>query len=603
MQLRNIAIIAHVDHGKSTLTTELLKQSETDLGKAGAQEMLMDWNELERERGITIFSKNAAVEYKGVKINLIDTPGHADFGGEVERILNMADGSLLLVDAQEGPMPQTRFVLKKALAAGHTIIVVINKIDKPNARVNHVLDKVLDLFIELGASGAQLEFPVVYTSAKLGKAGHSPELASMSNIEPLFETILDRIPEPKVNAEGPLQLMVVSITYDNYKGHIGIGRVHQGTLYANQPVTHVSRDGSTRASKITSLMTFSGLQKVDAGEIPAGDIAAVAGIEGINIGDTIADAANPVPLPPITIEKPTVKMIFSVNDSPFAGTEGEYCTSRNLKERLKKELDNDVALRMEPTNSTDSFVVSGRGELHLAILIETMRREGYELQVSRPEVIYKEEDGRILEPAEDVWLEVPEKYSGLVIEKMGVRKGELKNMRVEEGIAHFHFFIPTRGLIGFRNEFLIETKGTGIVNTLFAGYFPKWSDIESKPHGSLIAHEPGAATAYALLASQERGVMFIGPGTKVYEGQVVGENAKAEDLVVNVCKQKQLTNFRAKTDAVTDDLAPPRILTLEQAIEYIGDDELVEVTPKSIRLRKKTLNNALRKRASGSGKA
>ncbi len=597
MKLRNVAIIAHVDHGKSTLMNNILKQSDTDLGKAGEQEMIMDWNELERERGITIFSKNAAVDYHGVKINLIDTPGHADFGGEVERILNMADGALLLVDAQEGPMPQTRFVLKKALAAGHKIIVVLNKIDKPNARVNYVLDKVLDLFIELGATDAQLEFPVVYASGKLGKAGRAPDLNAMADLTPLFETILETVPEPNANPAGPLQMMIVSIAYDNYKGRIGIGRIHQGTLKNNAAITHVNREGKMTASKTTGLMTFTGLTRAEVAEVPAGDIAAISGIENINIGDTLADAVNPVPLTPIAIEKPTVKMVFSVNDSPFAGTEGEFCTSRNLRERLYKELDNDVALRVEPTDSTDSFVVSGRGELHLAIIIETMRRQGYELQVSRPEVIYKEEDGKTLEPAEDVWIEVPEKYSGIVIEKMGVRKGELKNMRVEEGVAHFHFFIPTRGLIGFRNEFLIETKGMGIVNTLFAGYFPKWDDIRSSPHGSLIAHEAGTTTAYALLMSQERGVMFLGPAVKVYEGQVVGETAKAEDLVVNVCKQKQLTNFRAKTDAVTDDLVPPRELSLEQAIEYIGDDELVEVTPQSIRLRKKILNNALRKKA------
>ncbi len=597
MKLRNVAIIAHVDHGKSTLMSNILKQSDTDLGKAGDQEMIMDWNELERERGITIFSKNAAVDYRGVKINLIDTPGHADFGGEVERILNMADGALLLVDAQEGPMPQTRFVLKKALAAKHKIIVVLNKIDKPNARVNYVLDKVIDLFIELGATDAQLEFPVVYASAKLGKAGRTPDLNSMTDLTPLFEAILETVPEPNANSAGPLQMMIVSIAYDNYKGRIGIGRVHQGTLKNNLAIMHVNREGKMTPTKITGLMTFIGLTRAEVAEVPAGDIAAISGIENINIGDTIADAANPMPLTPVAIEKPTVKMIFSVNDSPFVGTEGEFCTSRKLRERLYKELDNDVALRVEATDSTDSFVVSGRGELHLSIIIETMRREGYELQVSRPEVIYKEEDGKTLEPAEDVWIEVPEKYSGIVIEKMGVRKGELKNMRVEEGTAHFHFFIPTRGLIGFRNEFLIETKGTGIVNTLFAGYFPKWDEIVASPHGSLIAHEAGATTAYALLMSQERGVMFLGPGVKVYEGQVVGETAKAEDLVVNVCKQKQLTNFRAKTDAVTDDLVPPRVLTLEQAIEYIGDDELVEVTPKSIRLRKKILNHALRKKA------
>ncbi|MCR4328623.1 MAG: translational GTPase TypA [Patescibacteria group bacterium] len=596
MKLRNIAIIAHVDHGKSTLTDQLLRQSGTNLGKAGIQEMVMDWNDLERERGITIFSKNASLQYKDIKINMIDTPGHADFGGEVERILNMADGALLLVDAQEGPMPQTRFVLKKALAAGHKIIVVINKIDKTNARINYVLDKVLELFIELGATDAQLDFPVVYAAAKLGKAGLAPTLDSMTDLTPLFETILTTVPEPQTNISGPLQMMIVSISYDNYKGRIGVGRVHQGTIRNNQEVIHINREGVQTNAKIASLASFQGLNRVEVPEVEAGDITTVAGIEGINIGDSICDVQNPIPLTPIAIEKPTVKMIFSVNDSPFAGKEGEYCTSRNLKERLYKELDNDVALRVEDTNSTDSFVISGRGELHLAILIETMRREGYELQVSRPEVIYKEEDGKTLEPAEDVWLEVPEKYSGIVIEKMGIRKGELKNMRVEEGIAHFHFFIPTRGLIGFRNEFLIETKGTGIVNTLFSGYFPKWTDISATAHGSLIAYEAGITTPYALLTAQERGVMFIGPGVKIYEGQVVGETAKAEDLVVNVCKQKQLTNFRAKTDAVTNDLIPPRILSLEQAIEYIGEDELVEVTPQSIRTRKKILRNSQRKK-------
>lgn len=593
--IRNIAIIAHVDHGKSTLVDTLLKQSDSNLGKIGEQEQIMDFNELERERGITIFSKNAATIYSGNKINIIDTPGHADFGGEVERVLNMADGALLLVDAQEGPMPQTRFVLKKALSMGHKIIVVINKIDKPHARVNYVLDKVIDLFIELGANDEQINFPIVYAAAKLGKAGHTPELDKMTDIKPIFETVLSHVPAPQVNAEGPLQLMVTSISNDNYKGRIGIGRISQGGIKNNSPITHIARDGKATKGKITSLMTFKGLSRVEIESAEAGDIAAVAGIENINIGDTISDAENPLPLPPIQIEKPTVKMIFSVNNSPFAGQEGQYCTSRNLKERLEKELDNDVALRVEPGKSPDEFIVSGRGELHLGILIEKMRREGYELQVSRPEVIMKEEGGKTLEPAEDVWIEVPEQYSGTIIEKLSKRKGEMKNMNVENGVAYFHFFIPTRGLIGFRNEFLIDTKGNGIINTLFAGYFPKWENIETNPHGSLVVHETGATTAHGLLNAQERGELFVGPGVKVYEGQVVGQNAKAEDLIVNVCKQKQLTNFRAKTDAVTDDLIPPRIMSLEQSLEYLGDDELVEVTPKSIRLRKKILKNALRK--------
>jgi len=593
--IRNIAIIAHVDHGKSTLVDMLMKQSDTDLGKLREQEQIMDSNELEKERGITIFSKNAAVHFGDAKINIIDTPGHADFGGEVERVLNMADGALLLVDAQEGPMPQTRFVLKKALGMGHKIIVVINKVDKKNARVNYVLDKVIELFIELGANNEQLNFPIIYASAKSGLAGYSPEMEKMEDLKPVFETVLKHVPEPKIGPGDNLQMMVTSIAYDNYKGKIGIGRIHQGKILNNSPITHIAREGGQKKARVTGLMSFIGLNKIEVPELESGDIAAVAGIENINIGDTIADANNPEALPPITIEKPTVKMVFSVNNSPFAGQEGEFCTSRNLKERLEKELDNDVALRVEPGKSPDEFTVSGRGELHLAILIEKMRREKYELQVSRPEVIMKEENGKTLEPAEDVWIEAPEQYSGTIIEKLSRRKGEMKNMSVENGIVDFHFFVPTRGLIGFRNDFLISTKGNGIINTLFAGYFPKWDNIETNPHGSLIAHETGTTTAYGLLNSQERGELFVGPGVKVYEGQVIGQNAKAEDLVVNVCKQKQLTNFRAKTDAVTDDLIPPRIMSLEQALEYLGDDELMEATPKSIRIRKKILKNSLRK--------
>ncbi len=594
-KIRNIAIIAHVDHGKTTLVDSLLKQSHTDLGKLSQQEQIMDSNELEKERGITIFSKNAAVIYEGVKINIIDTPGHADFGGEVERVLNMADGALLLVDAQEGPMPQTRFVLKKALAIGHKIIVVINKVDKPNARINYTLEKIIELFIELGANNEQLDFPIVYASGRLGKAGLSPELEKMVDIKPVFDTVIAHIPEPKVDIQAPLQMMVVSISYDNYKGKIGVARIHQGLIKNNQPIIRITRDGKKTAHKITALMGFVGLNKTEVSELFAGDIALVGGIEDINIGDTIADAENPIALPPINIEKPTVKMIFSVNNSPFAGQEGQYCTSRNLKERLEKELDNDVALKVEAGKSPDESIVSGRGELHLGILIEKMRREGYELQVSRPEVILKEENGKTLEPAEDVWVEVPEQYSGMIIQKMSNRKGEIRNMNVENGIAYFHFFIPTRGLIGFRNELLMETKGLGILNSLFAGYFPQFGEFQGNPHGSLIVHETGTTTAYGLLNAQERGDMFVGPGVKVYEGQVVGQNAKAMDLALNVCRQKQLTNFRAKTDAVTDDLIPPREMSLEQALEYIGDDELVEVTPKSLRLRKRAIKNSLRK--------
>ncbi|MBI5401493.1 translational GTPase TypA [Candidatus Wolfebacteria bacterium] len=593
--IRNIAIIAHVDHGKTSLVDALLRQSDTDLGKLSDQELIMDSNELEKERGITIFSKNASVQYNDYKINIIDTPGHADFGGEVERVLNMAEGALLLVDAQEGPMPQTRFVLKKALELGHKIIVVINKIDKPNARVNHTLEKIIELFMELNATNKQLDFPIIYAAGRMGKAGLTPELEKMTDIKPVFDAVIKHISAPKANTEGPLQIMTVSISYDNYKGKIGIGKIYQGKIENNQIVSKISRAGEISKHKITGLMSFFGLSKIAVEKLEAGDICALSGVEDIAIGDTISEVENPIALPPITIEKPTIKMVFSVNDSPFSGIEGEYCTSRNLKERLEKELMNDVALEMEAGKSADKFVVSGRGELHLAILIEKMRREGFEFQVSKPEVIFKNENGQIQEPAEDVWIEVSEQYSGIVIEKMSRRKGEMKNMNVENNTAFFHFFLPTRGLIGFRNEFMIETKGTGIINTLFAGYFPKFGDLPEPLRGSLVAHETGATTAYALLSSQERGKMFVGPGIKVYEGQVVGQNAKAGDMVVNVCKAKQLTNFRAKTDAVTDDLIPPQQMSIEQALEYIGDDELVEITPKSIRLRKRILKNNLRK--------
>lgn len=587
--IRNIAIIAHVDHGKTTLVDSLLKQSSTDLGKAAEKELIMDSNELERERGITIFSKNASVFYKNVKINIIDTPGHADFGGEVERVLNMADGALLLVDAQEGPMPQTRFVLNKALSLELKIIVVINKIDKSNARINYALEKILELFIELGASKEQLNFPIIYASGKLGKASLEPKLDTTNGIEPLFQKIVDFIPSPESDANAPLQMMVVSVFYDNYKGRIGIGRVFKGTIKNGERVSRISSDGKITVHKITSLMIFNGLVKSETPEIFAGDIAVVAGIDRINIGDTIASAENPIALPPVLIEKPTVKMVFSVNNSPFAGQEGKYCTLRNLKERLEKELDNDVAMEVAPGKSSDEFIVSGRGELHLGILIEKMRREGYEFQVSKPEAVLKEENGKILEPAENVWIEAPEEYSGTIIQKMSVRRGEMKNMSVENGIVSFHFFIPTRGLIGFRNELVLETKGTGVINSLFAGYFPSFGEFETNLHGSLVAHQTGATTAYGLLNAQERGVMFIGPGVKVYKGQVMGKNAKAEDLSVHVCREKQLTNFRAKADAITDDLIPPLKMTLEQCLEYIGEDELVEVTPKSVRIRKKTL--------------
>ncbi|MFA7286685.1 MAG: translational GTPase TypA [Patescibacteria group bacterium] len=594
--VRNIAIIAHVDHGKSTMVDAFLKQSGTNLGKFATEDLIMDTNELERERGITIFAKNASVIFDGTKINIIDTPGHADFGGEVERVLNMADGSLLLVDAQEGPMPQTRFVLKKALDAGHKIIVVINKIDKPSARIAYVLDRVIELFMEFNANDEQLNFPIIYASGKLGLAGVTPELDTMKNVTPLFEAIVKHIPVPHVNPDGELQLMVVATVYDNYLGRLGLGRIERGSIENGATIAHLPFDGSPmKRQKLSALMTFQGLARTQVERVESGDIAVLAGIDNVHIGDTIASTAAPEALPPINIEKPTVRMTFGVNTSPFAGKEGKLGTSRNIDERLKKELENDVALEVERGGSAEEFVVSGRGELHLAILIEKMRREGFELQVSRPEVIMKDIDGVLSEPMEDVWVDVADAYSGMVIKEMTQRKGELKNMHVENETAHFHFFAPTRGLIGFRHKFIIETKGTGIMNSLVAGYHPKIQGLEAAPHGSLIAHETGICTPYALLHAQDRGEYFVGAGETVYEGQVVGENAKAEDIVINVCKAKQLSNFRANKDLTTSDLAPKREQNIELALEYIGDDELVEVTPTSIRLRKRILRNALRK--------
>ncbi|MEN9558447.1 MAG: hypothetical protein RL141_816 [Candidatus Parcubacteria bacterium] len=596
MELRNIAIIAHVDHGKTTLVDALLKQSETFRERGLEGETIMDSNELERERGITIFAKNAAVMWKGTKINIVDTPGHADFGGEVERIMNLVDGALLLVDAKEGPMPQTRFVLKKAIEAGHRIIVVINKIDKPDARPDWVLDQTFDLFVTLGASDAQTDFPVIYASAKQGKAGMEADLATMKDVSPLFETVVKEIPVPEANATGALQVSVANVSYDNFKGKLAIGRVVRGTFKPG-PVAWINRDGVQAAAKITSIMTFMGMGRVETTEVPAGDIVAFAGISDVNIGETIADPANPEALPVMKIEEPTVKMTFGINTSPFAGKEGKYTTTRNIKERLERELQNDVALRVEPGESGDTFTVSGRGELHLAILIEKMRREGYELQASRPQVIFRMEEGKKTEPFEQVEIEVPEAMSGTVIEKLGKRKGELKDMRNENGTAFLEFVIPTRGLIGYRNEFMMDTRGQGIINTLLLGYRPFVGEFTGSPHGSLIAFEDGESNSYGLQAAQERGRLFIGPGMKVYEGMVIGQNAKSEDLPVNICKEKKLSNMRSKGDGVAEGLDTPRTMGLEDALEYIGDDELVEVTPLSIRIRKLYLKEFERKRA------
>ncbi len=596
MNLRNIAIIAHVDHGKTTLVDALLKQSETADTQKFEGDTIMDSNELERERGITIFSKNAAVRYKDVKINIVDTPGHADFGGEVERIMNLVDGALLLVDAKEGPMPQTRFVLKKAIEAGHRIIVVINKIDKPDARPEWVLDQTFDLFVELGASDRQTDFPVVYASAKQAKAGPEPKLESMTGIKPLFDAIIEHIPAPNSDANGPLQVSVVNTSHDNFKGRTGVGRVIRGTFKPG-PVIWINREGKQTPAKITSVMVFDGLQRKEVAEAQAGEVVAFAGIENLNIGETVADANQPEALPVMAIEEPTVKMTFGVNTSPFAGKEGQYCTSRNLKERLERELQNDVALRVDFGQAGESFVVSGRGELHLAILIEKMRREGYELQVSRPQVIFKAIDGDKHEPFEQVEIEVPEDMAGMVIEKMGKRRGELKDMGNDNGVAKMTFEIPTRGLIGYRSEFMVDTRGQGMLNTLLLGYRPYAGDMARLEHGSLVAHESGTAVTYGMLTAQERGTLFIPAGVDVYEGQIVGQNAKPEDLIVNVCKEKRLSNMRSKGDGVAESLAPHRDMTLELALEYIGDDELVEVTPKSIRMRKQLLKDYERRRA------
>ncbi len=599
MQIRNIAIIAHVDHGKTTLVDALLKQSSNFKVKIDMpQELIMDSNELERERGITIFSKNAAVMYNGVKINIVDTPGHADFGGEVERIMRMVDGVLLLIDAKEGPMPQTKFVLKKAIEAGHRIVVVISKIDKPDARPEWALDATYDLFFELGANEEQIEFPVVYASAVQGKAGLTKNLGEMANITPIFDEIIKHIPAPKIDEAAPLQMLTVSLAYDNFKGKIGIGRLYSGTLKKGMGVAYINRSGEIKKAQLSSIMVFDGLNRVDTNEIKSGDIAAIAGISDITIGETITDPENPRALPTIKIDEPTIKMVMGVNTSPFRGKEGKLITSRNLKDRLEKELETDVALSVEPTNTSDHWIVSGRGELHLSILIEKMRREGYELEVSKPQVIFKtSDDGKKLEPIELVSIEVPEDYSGAVIEMMGKRLGTMKNMRVENGSVFMDFSIPTRGLIGIRNGFLTATKGTGIMNSLFSGYEEYKGNLPESTHGSIVATEAGLTNNYGLVTAQGRGKLFLGAGIHVYEGMVVGENARPEDVNVHVCRTRELTNFRAKNEGLQDQIETPIKLTLEYALDYIGDDELVEATPHSIRIRKLYLTDLDKKNA------
>ena len=592
--LRNVAIIAHVDHGKTTWVDELLKQSGTFRENEQVQERVMDSNDLERERGITILSKNTAVHYKNTKINIVDTPGHADFGGEVERILTMVDGVLLLVDAFEGCMPQTRFVLKKALNLKKKVLVVVNKIDRPGARPSEVIDEVLDLFIELGADEDQIEFPVVYASAKDGYSSLDPDVRE-GDMRPLLDAILEHISAPDGDIDGPLQILFSSLDYDDYIGRIGVGRVERGKILRGENVVLCKQDGKQENVKISRLYQFEGLKRVEVDSAMMGDIVCVSGIADLNIGETACDPECIEPLPFVKIDEPTISMNFIVNDSPFAGREGKFVTSRNLRDRLFKEVETNVSMRVEETDSTDTFKVSGRGELHLSILIETMRRQGYEFQVSRPEVIYKTINGQLCEPIELLIIEVPEQYVGSVIEKLGSRKGELENMGSRNGGAtHLEFKIPARGLIGYRSEFMTDTNGNGIMNQLFAGYEPYKGDIQTRERGSIVVHETGTSTGYGLFNTQDRGRLFIGPGVEVYEGMIVGECSRNEDIVCNVCKKKQMTNTRA---AGSDDalrLVPHSTLSLEQSMEFIKDDELLEVTPESLRLRKRVLSKEQR---------
>lgn len=598
--IRNIAIIAHVDHGKTTLVDELLKQSGVFRANQEVAERVMDSNDLERERGITILSKNTAVFYKDTKINIIDTPGHADFGGEVERVLKMVNGVILVVDAFEGSMPQTKFVLRKALELDLPVIVCINKIDRPEARPNEVIDEVLELFIELDASDEQLDCPFVFASAKDGYATLDLEQPSTS-MEPLFETILNYIPAPEGDENGPTQMLISTIDYNEYVGRIGVGKVDRGTIRINQEAVLVNHHDPDKKQKvkISKLYEFDGLNKVEVSSATIGSIVAISGIADLHIGDTICAADAPDPIPFQKISEPTIAMNFIVNDSPLAGQEGKYVTSRHLRDRLFRELNTDVSLRVEDTEDTDTFKVSGRGELHLSILIETMRREGYEFAVSKAEVIYKtDERGKKLEPMELAYIDVPEEFSGTVIQKLSLRKGELQGMSIGQGgYSRLEFSIPSRGLIGYRGEFMTDTKGNGIMNTIFDGYGPYKGDLQYRSQGSLIAFESGEAVAYGIFNAQDRGTMFITPGEKVYSGMIIGQSAKPEDIELNVCKTKHLTNTRASGSDEALKLTPAKILSLEQALEFIDTDELLEVTPKSLRIRKKILDPTLRKRA------
>lgn len=594
--LRNIAIIAHVDHGKTTLVDEMLKQGGVFRENQAVAERVMDSNDIERERGITILAKNTSVMYNDIKINIIDTPGHADFGGEVERVLEMVDGVLLLVDAAEGPMPQTRFVLSKALEMGHKIIVVVNKIDRPDARLDEIGDEVLELLLDLDANDEQLESPILFCSGRSGTASLSQYEAG-TDLKPLFDTIINYIEPPQGNEEEPLQMLISSIDYNDYVGRIGIGRIVRGNIRVNQPITVCDYTGSKKNynSKIVSLLQIQGLQRVPVESAQMGDIVWISGIDNITIGDTICAVDTPEPLPFVKISEPTVEMTFSVNDSPFAGREGKFVTSRQLRERLFKELLKDVSLRVEETDSTDSFRVAGRGEMHLSILIENMRREGYELAVSTPRVLYKEgEDGRKLEPIERLVIDVPEDNVGSVMEKIGSRKGELVEMHPQGSRMRIEFLVPARGLFGYKSEFLTDTKGEGIMSHVFEDYQPYKGDIERRKTGSLVSFETGEAVTYGLFNAQERGQLFIPAGTQVYEGMIVGASPKTDDLVVNVCKRKHLTNTRASGSDDALRLVPHRILSLEDCLEFLADDELLEVTPESLRIRKRILSNSQR---------
>ena len=604
--IRNIAIIAHVDHGKTTLVDQLLKQSGVFRANQEVEERVMDSNDIERERGITILSKNTAVFYKGVKINIIDTPGHADFGGEVERVLKMVDGVILVVDAFEGPMPQTKFVLQKALDLDLRVIVCINKIDRPEARPEAVIDETLELFMDLDASDEQLDCPFVYASARAGfakKELDDPEV----DMSPLFETIINYIPEPEGDPEAETQVLISTIDYNEFVGRIGIGKIDSGSLKLNQDCVIVNHHDPDKMKKvkISKLYEFDGLNKVEVNDATVGSIVAISGIADIHIGDTICSPDHPEPIPFQKISEPTIAMQFLVNDSPLAGQEGKFVTSRHIRDRLFRELNTDVSLRVEEMENTDSFKVSGRGELHLSVLIENMRREGYEFAVSKAEVLYHtDENGKKLEPMETAVIDVPEEFSGVVIEKLSQRKGELRNMSMSgTGSTRLEFSIPSRGLIGYRGDFMTDTKGTGIINTLFEGYGPYKGDIQYRKQGSLIAYESGETVTYGLFSAQERGTLFVGPGEKVYSGMVIGQNGKTDDIEVNVCKTKKLTNTRASGSDDALKLSPPRILSLEQALDFIDTDELLEITPKNIRIRKKILDPTARYRAKRNGKA